>query len=188
MPPLHKRRKLSELLLAANVGLIAACGSAGLYGHSQTYSPLDEEEDAAEHAVEYDPVMAKRFPDEWKSKVVSIFGIVESRSPGPSGTTLVTLSVRTLEPRNLCETVDEDTCRVTVSENEHGVVHAVLKLRPDDDIGEHSVGTRSLVRVIGTLTSKPDAQDGEPVAVAKYYRHWPYNFYVTTAARTFMRR
>jgi hypothetical protein len=168
--------------------LLTACASAGPYGHSRTYSPLDEEESFAAGTVEYDPVMAKRSPDQWKGKTVSVFGVVLGRSPGSGGTAEVKLSVRTLEPRNLCDSSDDDSCRVTVGEHEHAVVHALLHLSAEDDIGERSMGPRSLVRVIGTLTDDVDPSDGEPVLRAKYYRHWPRGYYVTTADRKFMRQ
>jgi hypothetical protein len=168
--------------------LLSACSSAGPYGHSQVYSPLDEEETAAKGAVDFDPVMAKRSPDQWKGKTVSLFGIVVARSPGTAGNAEVKLSVRTLDTRNLCDSSDEDTCRVTVSDREHAVVHALLHLATEDDIGEHSLGPQSLVRIVGTLSDGVDPSDGEPILVAKYYRHWPRGFYVTTAARSLMRQ
>ena len=43
-------------------------------------------------------------------------------------------SVRTLEARNLCDTSDEDTCRVTVSDREHAAVHAHARLSGDDAV------------------------------------------------------
>jgi hypothetical protein len=176
-------------LLAATFALVAlSCGSAGQYGHSKTYSTLSEEDTAAEGAKDYDPVMAKRSPEKWKGKTVSAFGIVVNRSSGPAGASQVKLSLRTLETRNLCESTDEDTCRVTVSEHEHAIVHAMLHLRTEDDLGEHSLGPGSLVRVIGVVADAVDASDGEPVLQAKYYRHWPRGFFVTTADRKFMRR
>jgi hypothetical protein len=167
---------------------LLACGSAGQYGHSPSYAPLGDEESAAAGAKDYDPVMAKRSPDQWKGKTVSVFGIVVGRSAGSGGNAEVKLSVRTLEPRNLCDSMDEDSCRVTVSEHEHAVVHALLHLANEDDIGEHSVGARSLIRVIGTVTDAVDPSDGEPVLKAKFYRHWPRDYYVTTADRKYMRR
>lgn len=167
---------------------LAACGSAGPYGHAHAYSPLDEEESALSGSVDYDPVMAKRSPEKWKGKRVTVFGVVLSRSPGASGYTDAKLSVRTLEPRNLCESSDEDSCRVTVSETDHGVVHARFRLSAEDDIGEHSLGPRSLVRVVGPLSDEVDTADGEPVILASYYRHWPRGFYVTTADRKYMTR
>lgn len=163
--------------------LLSACSGAGPYGFSRTYSPLDAEEDAAEGAKEYDPVMAERDKAEWKKQKVSLFGIVTKRAEGPAGTASVTLSVRTLEVRNLCEELDEATCRVTVGEREFAVVHANIKLTPADDIGEKSVNRGSLVRVIGKLTDDVDPEDGTPVFKAEYYRHWPRNFFVTTASR-----
>ncbi len=177
--------KPSVLLLPL---LLSACSSAGPYGHSQIYSPLDEEESAATSARDFDPVMVKRSPEQWKKKTVSVFGVVDARSPGTSGNAEVKLSVRRLEPRNLCDSMDEDTCRVTVSDREYAVVHALLHLNAEDDIGEHSLGPQSLVRVIGTLSDDVDPADGEPILVAKYYRHWPRGFYVTSAARSLMRQ
>lgn len=178
-------RALAAFALAS---FVAACGSAGPYGHSPEYAPLGDEEAAASKAREYDPVMAKRAPEKWKGKEVSAFGVVLSRTPGSSGNSQLKLSVRTLEPRNLCESSDSDTCRVTVSEHEHAIVHALVHLSAEDDIGEHSIGPRSLVRVIGPLSDAVNEGDGEPVIQARYYRHWPRNFYVTTADRKYMRQ
>lgn len=171
------------LALGLLCSLSAACSSAGPYGFSRTYTPLDAEEDAAEGAKEYDPVMAERDKSEWKKSKISLFGIVNKRAEGPGGTAYVTLSVRSLEVRNLCEELDEATCRVTVGEREFAIVHALLKLSPGDDIGEKSLNRGSLVRVLGKLTDEVDPEDGTPVFKAEYYRHWPRNFFVTTASR-----
>jgi hypothetical protein len=184
LPPAFFR----ALFLCACVSPLAACGSAGQYGHSPEYAPLGDEESAASKAKEYDPVMAKRSPEKWKGAEVSAFGVVLSRTPGTGGNSQLKLSVRTLEPRNLCESSDTDTCRVTVSEHEHAIVHALVHLSAEDDIGEHSVGPRSLVRVIGPLSDAVNEGDGEQVIQARYYRHWPRNYYVTTADRKTMRQ
>ncbi|HYQ14594.1 MAG TPA: hypothetical protein VEQ58_02520 [Polyangiaceae bacterium] len=165
------------------LALLSACSSAGPYGYSRTYSPLSAESDAADGAREYDPVMAEREKADWKKAKVSVFGIVTKRSAGSAGLTDVTLSVRTLEARNLCDQLDEETCRVTVSQHEFAIVHAKLKLSPADDIGEKSVNRGSLLRVIGKLSDDVDAEDGTHVFTADYYRHWPRNFFVTTASR-----
>lgn len=169
--------------LALSLALLSGCSSAGPYGYSRTYTPLDAEEDAAEGAREYDPVMAERDKAEWKNSKVSVFGVVTKRSEGPAGTAYVTLSVRNLEQRNLCEQLDEATCRVTVGQNEFAVVHALLKLTPADDLGDKSLSRGSLVRVLGKLTDEVDPADGAPVLKADYYRHWPRNYFVTTASR-----
>jgi hypothetical protein len=132
--------------------------------------------------------MAKRSPDKWKGKTLSVFGVVLDRTAGTTGNTEAKLSVRTLEARNLCESGDEDSCRVTVSEHEHAIVHVLVKLGTEDDIGAHSVGPASLLRIVGRLTDEVHASDGEPVLQATYYRHWPRGFYVTTADRKYMKR
>lgn len=168
--------------------LTAACSSAGPYGYAPTYTPLDDEETAAQGAKEFDPVMAKRFPEEWRDKPVSVFGVVTNRTEGAGGGTRLTLSVRTLATRNLCDEGGDATCRVTVSDREHAVVHTVVKLRSGDDIGEKSVGVGSLVRVIGKFTDVVDNDDGNPIINGSYYRHWPAHTYVTTAAASYMRR
>jgi len=184
---------MSRLALAlpfSLVGLLGflGCHSAGQYGFSRSYQPLSAEEAAAAGAREYDPVMAARDKDDWKKGAVSLFGVVKARSQSKDGGAYLTLSMRTLSDRNLCDDFDEDTCRVTVSEHEHAVLHASLKLASEDDIGAQSIGKGSLVRVIGKLTDEVDPDDGTPVLRATYYRHWPRNFFVTTADAAHMQR
>jgi hypothetical protein len=183
---LGSRRRAA--LAAALCLWFSGCHSPGPYGHSRVYSPLDAEETAAASAKPYDPVMVQRTPDQWKGKSVSVFGVVKARREGSGGANHLTLSVRSVEARNLCDSEDEDSCRVTVSEREHAVIHAQVKLEAEDDIGEKSIGPGSLVRVIGVVGDDVDANDGMPVLRATFYRHWPRNFYVTTADRENMRR
>ncbi len=185
---MRRLQLLCAALLAALMVVVTGCHSAGLYGHARTYVPLSDEAEAASHAKSYDPVMAQRMPDKWKGKTVSVFGVVKQRSAGPGGAADLTLSVRTLQPRNLCGNRSEESCRVTVSDHEYAVIHALVKLRTDDNIGEDSVGIGSLVRVIGVLGDDVDQNDGTPVLRATYYRHWPRNFYVTNADRATMRQ
>lgn len=174
--------------LWASALVALGCSSPGAYGHSRVYSPLDEEETATKSAKEYDPVMAQRSPDEWKGKSVWLFGVVKARNPGPGGAADLTLSMRTLETRNVCESSSEDSCRVTVGDREHAVVHALVKLVGEDDVGQNSAGVGSLFRVVGTISDSVNPNDGGPVIRATYYRHWPRGFYVTTAAREQMRQ
>jgi hypothetical protein len=178
-------RRLRSVFAAVSL-LVFGCHSPGPYGHSVEYAPLDEEEDAIENAVEYDPVMAVRDPDTWKQRKVSAFGIVEHRGGGAGDQTLLRISIRSLAERNLCDEDGEHTCRVTVSERGHGVLESLVKLSPDDDLGRQRVAQKSLVRVVGTLdySSGPN----QPVLQAQYYRHWPRDEYVTTAARSYMLR
>jgi hypothetical protein len=178
-------RPTVAVVVALSSGL-AACG-AGPYGYSRTYAPLDAEQTAAEGATEYDPVMAKREPDAWHVKKISLFGVVLRREDR-AGKGYLTLSVRGLEQRNVCETNQEDSCRTTVSDREYDKIHAsVAFATPADQAGEESLGVGSLVRVIGKLGA-PDAADGVQVLDAAYYRHWPRGYFRTTAARDVLRR
>jgi hypothetical protein len=168
---------------------VCACHSPGPFGFSPNYVPQSDEERALAGATEYDPVMAQRDPEGWRKKRVTLFGVVTTRGAGPGGGAYLTLSVRRLEPRNLCENAnDEDSCRVTVSDRDFGIVHAVARLSSDDDYGPHSLSSGSLVRVVGAFGEELDPSDGAPVLRASYYRHWPRNFYVTRASAVHMRQ
>lgn len=163
-----------------------ACHSAGPYGFARSYQASSAEESAAEGARDYDPVMAERDKDEWRKGKVSLFGVVKQRASAKDGGAYLTLSMRTLSERNLCDDFDEETCRVTVSEHEHAVLHATLQLAREDEVGPHSIGKGSLVRVVGKLTDEVDPDDGAPVLRVGYYRHWPRHFFVTTESSTQM--
>src|SRR6188508_1470175 len=78
---------LSFRSLVALVALLIplACGSAGPYGHSRVYSPLDEEEQATSGSERYDPVMSRRLPQEWQAKTLELFGVVLARAEGRDG-------------------------------------------------------------------------------------------------------
>src|SRR6476646_3434173 len=122
------------------IGAFAACRGAGPYGYAPTYVPIDDEESATKGAREYDPVMYQREAETWRKSKTQLFGVVTGRAPGPGGAAYLTLSVRRLESRNLCSNAnDQDTCRVTVSDRDVGVVHALAVLRPEDETGERSV-------------------------------------------------
>ena len=169
--------------------VVGGCHSAGLYDHDAGYVTLSAEEKASKNVRDYDPVMYQRRPDEWHAHPVSLFGVVTNRGTGPAGGAYVTLSVRRLETRNLCQNGnDPDSCRTTVSDNDFGVTHALLSLAPDDDIGPLSIGIGSLLRVIGNFAQEPDPTDGAPIVRATYYRHWPRYFFVTKSSAKDMRQ
>jgi hypothetical protein len=177
-----------RIAFAALVWTVTGCHSAGPYGHSPRYVELSEETTATAGAREYDPVMVERRPDQWRKGQVTLFGVVESRAAGPGGQAMLKLSVRRLDPRNLCESEqDDDSCRVTVSDKDFGVVWALVQLRGDDDVGPRSVGQRSLVRIVGTLGQDVSA-DGAHIVHTSYCRHWPVYFYVTRASARDMRQ
>ena len=168
---------------------LVACGGGGPYGHAVKYAPLGDEEKATKNAKEYDPVMFQRQPDQWHGKPVALFGVVTKRDAGPGGSAYLTLSVRRLEPRNLCDSnADEDTCRTTVSDADFGLVHVLVVPHGEDDVGEHSIGGGSLLRLVGTFGEETDPNDGGAIMRATYYRHWPRGFYVTKQAAQQMRQ
>jgi len=176
-------RGLLALLLCS-----LGCSGAGPYGHAPRYVALDDETAAAAGARDSDPVMAERQPEQWRTARVSLFGVVEARQIGPGGQAKLKLSVRRLEARNLCDTeTDADSCRVTVSDKDFGVVYVLVPVRGEDDVGPHSVGLKSLLRVIGTI-GQDVSVSGTPVLHATWYRHWPMFFYVTTASARDMRQ
>ena len=175
---------VAALALALPLG----CGSAGAYGHSRVYSPLPAEEAAASGSERYDPVMVHRLPQEWKNKTLDVFGVVQARAEGRDGLADLTLSVRRLAARNLCESADEESCRVTVGDQELARVHALVKLDQADAVGPGSLKPQSLVRVIGKLEDHVSKEDGSDIIVASHYRHWPAAEYVTEQARSYMRR
>jgi hypothetical protein len=176
------------IFVAGLLGL-AACHGAGPYGHAPQYVALSEEEVATKNAREYDPVMYQREAESWRKATTVLFGVVTARASGPAGAAHLTLSVRRLEPRNLCSNAnDQDTCRVTVSDRDFGVVHVLARLRPEDDIGEKSVAAGSLVRVAGQFGEDVDSSDGAPILRGTYYRHWPRHYFVTKAHAETMRQ
>ena len=169
--------------------LLVACHGAGPYGHAPKYVDLDDETAAAAGAREYDPVMVQRQPEAWRSGKTSLFGVVLGRIPGANGQAMLKVGVRRLELRNLCDSAeDDDSCRVTVSDKDFGIVWALVSLHGEDDVGPHAVGMRSLVRVIGTIGQDVSPADGSPVLRASWYRHWPAMFYVTRASARDMRQ
>lgn len=159
------------------------CASAGPYGFSREYVPLSAEEDVAEGASEYDPVMSQRRKHEWVGKKVSVFGVVVSAEKRGDGKLDVLLSIRGLQDRNLCQTHEDDSCRVTVTDHEFGTIHAITPEASDEPIRP-----RALLRVIGKVDEEPHEKTGNWVIVADYTRHWPGTKYVTLSEREFMRQ
>lgn len=184
--PAVRRWGVLELLVA--IGWLGACGGSGAYGYARTYAPASAERAALSGSERYDPVMAGRLPKEWAQKKLNLFGVVLKRDAGREGLTDLTLSVRRLAARNLCETRAEDSCRVTVGDHELSRTHVLLKLQQSDAVGQTRLQPRSLVRIVGQLRDQPHESDGNHVLMANYYRHWPPGTYVTDKAREYMRR
>lgn len=183
----------TTLLRAAAVlllGSCAGCSTPGPYGHSQVYSPLDAEEEATRGSVPFDPSAARRKPDVWRGRRVSTFGVVVQVNAGPtSGSSKALLSMRGLQPRNLCDGPDDESCRVTVTETEFAQVWAVIPVASviPTATPPHPLQPGSLLRVVGKL--EPANNDVDPPTIAvDLARHWPLQNYVTTGARESMRR
>ena len=177
-----------QLLRVSAAAALLSCHGAGPYGHSKVYAATGAEEGAVAGNKEYDPLLAERSLDKLKGRSVWLFGVVTNRGSGPGGATYVALSLRSLQQRNLCESADEDSCRVTVSEREMGRAHALLALSAEDEMGQDSVGLGSLLRVVGSVTQDLDPNDGTPVLRASFYRHWPRGSFVTTKAASVVKR
>jgi hypothetical protein len=184
-----KWQRLTRLsALAFTFASLSACGSAGPWGMSRKYTPLDAEVEAAHGAKDFDPVMLERFFETWAGKPVSVFGVVQELSVDAGGQADLLLSVRGLQERNLCQSADESSCRVTVSDAEFAVVNARVNLLPEEKSGEHRLLRGALVRVIGPVAKAPHPQTGNTVLLGSYHRHWPAQYYVTTADREYMLR
>lgn len=169
-------------LILTAILFTSACASGGRYGYARTYIPTGDEEDAAEDAAAYDPVMAQRRQHEWIGKKISIFGVVESVQPWTKGGNDVLLSIRRLQDRNLCLTHDDDTCRVTVTDHSFGMIHAIVSFPGEEP------GPRSLLRVIGTISENTHPKTGNWVLEVEFHRHWPGGEFVTLSQREFMRQ
>lgn len=178
-------RRLAALALA-----VASCGAPGTAGHARRYAPTAAELFALRGSEEFDTVMAHRDPAAWRRKKVHLFGVVLAREDGRRpGRAYLTLSLRVLEEQNLCSRADEGSCRTTVSELEHGRLHALVTLvTEEDERGASAVGAGSLIRLVGSLAEGVDADDGELVLDALAYRHFPRGEWVHAGEREKMGR
>jgi hypothetical protein len=173
----------AALALVAMVLVGAGCGGS-TYGHAPRYVPSGDEEQAVAGAAPYDAAAAGKRgdaePRAGAARAVTLFGVVESRAAGPGGQALLKMTVRSLEPKNDCARAgDDDSCRVTVSDKDFGVVWALVELRADDDVGPRAVGQRSLLRLVGSVGQDVSPADGTPIVHARWYRHWPAQEYLS---------
>lgn len=162
---------------------IFGCGGAGRYGYARAYVPLSDEEGYTRRAREaiYDEV--RRLPHRYENQLISWFGVVQNVDPAQDGSARVSLQIRTHQERHLCEEPEENTCRVTVSDQNGGPFTALLRIAPEDREGENRLQAGSLVRVYGTVVQGEHDAQGGPLLRVQYYRHWPRGQFVTTALR-----
>jgi hypothetical protein len=167
--------------------LLSGCG-ASPYGHAPSYAPVDAERSllTREQPIDFSS------PAHWgdiengtlkvpkPGRALTLFGVVESRDPGPRGQAILRLSLRQLEPRNTCaRRGDADSCRTTVSEASSTFVWALVALRDSDDVGPLAVGRQSLLRIVGEPGQETPPSGGGAVIHVAWYRHWPSAEYFT---------
>lgn len=169
--------------------LLTACGGAGQYGFAREYVPLDAEEPYIEETTEISYEEVRRDPADFSEATVAWFGVVTAVAVDPSGSApaLVSMTFRTHQARHLCRDETRGSCRVTVSERAGGPFSALVEIRPDDRDGETRLWNGSLLKVYGVPTGDFD-DEGGPILRARWYRHWPRGYFVTTGAAGAMRR
>jgi hypothetical protein len=178
---------LAAVTLTGWLGLLMSCGGAGPYGYARTYEPMLSEKGHLERSEERAYEEVKRAPYDFKATEIAWFGVVTEVSELPDGFTELTLSFRPHQARHLCRDEYADSCRVTVSDASQGNFVARVQLKDEEKTGKERVWVGSLLKVYGMPTGDYDEQ-GDPVLDAKFYRHWPRGYYVTTAQRSAMKR
>lgn len=167
-------------LITALALLVCSCASAGPWGHAPEYAPASGEERAVEGARDLDVVEAQRQPEEWTKTPVRFFGVVIKGKEGDPA--VLEVGVRALAPRNLCDGPESESCRVTVTDKNFGVVKVSLQMTAEE---KSTMSSGSLLRVVGMLERDPE---GRLLVKAGWHRHWPRGYYVTESFRDEMRR
>lgn len=176
------RHTLTPLALA-----LAACAS-NPYGYAPEYAPFGDENDYYEVAQDPSYEDVRRNPAEFEGMLIGWFAVVQKvERSGTAGQYRVSLQLRFHQPRHLCTSQFDDSCRVTVSERQGGPFTALIALRPEDQSGKYRLGPESLLKIYGKATPDYDAQGG-PILRVEHYRHWPPGNYVSTGHRDAMRR
>lgn len=172
--------------IACVLFVLAACGGNS-YGYAPEYEALSDEEPYEERATELSYEEVRRDPEGYRDRTLGWFGTVNSLKQEGQGRVRIGLSLRFHQERHLCGGPTDDTCRVTVSERKGGPFTAILVLRDEDAVGSERLNVGSLVRVYGHVNGDLD-DEGGPIVITDYYRHWPHGAFVTTASSANMRR
>lgn len=167
--------------------LVSGCAGPGHYGFARTYSPLASEQRHFEEARQLNYVDLVREPNAYQDTEIGWFGVVTGLQELPEGRTRLLLTLRTHQTRHLCTDDSRTSCRVTVSDAPLGVFAADLTLTERERAGQDRVWIGSLLKIYGTPSGEYSKETG-PVLDVVYHRHWPRGYYVTTAARSKMRR
>lgn len=182
--------RVGIVLTLALFGLLGltACGGSGLYNFSRDYTPLKAEREhyqATAQQVAYEDV--QRDPNGFTKTEVGWFGIVTAYADLSDGRERLTMSLRAHQPRHLCSSERDSSCRVTVSDRSMGNFVIEVQLSDEQKLGKDRVWIGSLLKVYGTPSGEYD-DDGSAILNVKYFRHFPRGTYVTTAQRASMRR
>lgn len=188
--------KKTAFFSAAALLLTAGCG-AGPYSFSKEYVPLDEEEDLWDGADAFTYEAVNSDPADYQDKTIGWFGVVEKVEPA-DGMFEVRLSHRKHQPRHLCDSDSDKSCRVTVHFKSSGGFSVLLKLRPEDTVpGLDKVQPGTLMRVYGKVRCRENDDEqiecdyddlGGILLDGIWYRQWPARHFVTTRAAASMRR
>jgi hypothetical protein len=180
------KRSVVSSSLVLSVAFAAACGG-NPYGHAPEYVPLSDEESHQDRAAQLSYEEVRRDPEGYRDRTLGWFGVVTSVKQEPEGRARIGLALRFHQERHLCSGTTDDTCSVTVSDRSGGPFTAIIEMRQEDQSGSTRLANGSLLRVYGHVNGDFD-DEGGPIVIADYYRHWPHGAYVTTAARNSMRR
>ena len=185
------------LVLAVCLGALPACG-AGQYGFAKEYAPLKDEAsyDSASTEFVYEDVTGD--PAAYDGKQIAWFGVVQKLALTDDGRYRIELSHHKHQPRHLCTSDADDSCRVTVHYDSVGDFTALVKLKVEDTVpGLDKVQPGTLLRVFGKVRchlNEDERQEcehddaGGVVLDVAYYRQWPARYYATSRAAASMKR
>jgi len=176
---------------------LAGCG-AGPYGFAQEYTPLDEEKQFHADGTEFVYEEVNGDPAAFEGKLIAWFGVVEKVTLNDDGRYEIQLAQRKHQPRHLCDSDADDSCRVTVHFASAGGFTAFVRLTPEDTTpGLDKVQPGSLLRVFGKVRCRLNDDEqkvcdyddrGGVILDAVFYRQWPARYFVTNRAAESMRR
>lgn len=180
-------RSFSTLVVAGLA--LAGCGGTP-YGFAREYTTYGDEDAFFEQASAATYEDVRRSAPDYTGSLIGWFGVVTAvavEDDNDQATVRVQFEHRVHQDRHLCRDERSVSCRVTVAARSGGNFSALLHLRPEDVSGQDRLNVGSLLKIYGTPQGQLSA-DGDPVVEARYYRHWPRGYFVTTASRDEMRR
>jgi hypothetical protein len=176
--------------------IFAAC-SGGRWNFARTYYPGSGEKAYYKQAITPPFLNVNKTPEDFENETISWFGIVKKVETSDDGHYILTLSHHTHQPRHLCETESNESCRVTVNAKSAGDFSILLTIKPEDIApGTERLQKQSLLHIYGQVRCRKsegktvcDRDDsGNLFLNGLFYRYWPKRYYVTTLASSTMVR